>query len=334
MSISLDTSYAQTLSSLEGDEFEKEVAALIGRSIIGFQIVPANPQGDGGLDGFSHNGTRGYCCYGPEYSAAKKPKERVNAIVTKFAADLRRLFELETAGSALVHSENKELGTILPENQRLVEINLVVNWFENHQVVGPLHSLLPGYVGASRCKYVDPRVTLRIMGPNELVGLYAVDEMAVARIQQRAFLERVQSRAKALTLADPRDFDEKMSALEALLPGKSGAIRKLGGQLKDDWRTALAFEHELDATLPTLHRSLEMARGKIMGRIASLMIASDQPWKELGQAGDVAKALLQEDFGPQYGTIVTSVAHGEVARLVGECTIDWGRKNGDSSRVA
>ena len=58
--------------------------------LIGFQTIPSKPHGDAGLDGLSHNGTRGYCCYGLEHNGFKNNKSRERAIVKKFAGDLRR----------------------------------------------------------------------------------------------------------------------------------------------------------------------------------------------------------------------------------------------------
>src|ERR1700682_4101900 len=109
------TEYQQSLEPLTGNEFQEEVSACLQGVIIDFQTVPASPQGDAGLDGFSHHGERAYCCYGPEHDAFKKNKEREDAIVEKFKGDLRRLYEVDREGKKLVFCENKEIKTILPE---------------------------------------------------------------------------------------------------------------------------------------------------------------------------------------------------------------------------
>ncbi len=80
--------YAQAIAELEGDAFEAEVSARLASVILGFQQVPASPHGDGGLDGLSHDGQHGYCCYGPKHDAFKRNAERVKAIVGKFTDDL------------------------------------------------------------------------------------------------------------------------------------------------------------------------------------------------------------------------------------------------------
>ena len=76
MANTLIEEYARTLAALEGDDFQLEVSARLRGVIIGFQNVPARPQGDAGLDAFSHNGEHGYCCYGPEHDAFKTNQSR------------------------------------------------------------------------------------------------------------------------------------------------------------------------------------------------------------------------------------------------------------------
>ena len=56
--------YATTLASLTGNAFQAEVCARLQSAVLGFQTIPSKPHGDAGLDGFSHVGTQGYCCYG------------------------------------------------------------------------------------------------------------------------------------------------------------------------------------------------------------------------------------------------------------------------------
>jgi hypothetical protein len=79
--MSFGPEYARSLSQLTGDPFQQEVCVRLGRAILSFQPVPRKPQGDGGLDGISHDGEHAYCCYGPEYDPAKKTKDRINGIV-------------------------------------------------------------------------------------------------------------------------------------------------------------------------------------------------------------------------------------------------------------
>ena len=72
--------------------------------MLGFQTIPSKPQGDAGLDGFSHVGTQGYCCYGPELKTYRQTRSLEKAIVDKFKSDLRRLLELEFKKTVLTLS--------------------------------------------------------------------------------------------------------------------------------------------------------------------------------------------------------------------------------------
>jgi hypothetical protein len=113
--MSFGLEYSRSLSQLTGDPFQDEVCVRLGRVVVSFQPIPRKPQGDGGLDGLSHDGEHAYCCYGPEYDSAKKPKDLVDAIVDKFKEDLRKLFELDTNGTKLVHKQNQEIATIVAD---------------------------------------------------------------------------------------------------------------------------------------------------------------------------------------------------------------------------
>lgn len=319
----LTDEYARTLAALAGIGFQVEVCTRLRSVILGFQDVPAKPQGDAGLDAISHGGERGYCCYGPEHDAFKTNKGRESGIIKKFSADLRRLFELDTKNRRLVHKENRELSTILPPGQRIKHIKLIVNWFESHRILGPILAKVAEYKNASACRYVDPDVTVVVIGPKQLADDYAVDELTIARARQHAFVEKVQKNADMLTIEDPKDFDWKMNVLLEIRPDQPGAVKAIADGLRSDWRAALAFERELGDTLPTLHLGLEVARRQIATRVAALMLSSNEPWTQLASASDIARGILETDFGRLYGILLPTVASGEVARLIGECTVSW-----------
>ncbi len=325
--------YARALAALQGDEFQDEVCARLQSVVSGFQSIPAVPHGDGGLDAFSHGGERGYCCYGQCLASARTDKGRASALVKKFAEDLQRLFELATSGGALVHRDNPELKSIFPRGLRLKEIKLITNWFGSHRVIGPIQTRVREYVAASRHNFVDPGVCVAILGPKELANEHAVDELTMVRVRHRGFATRVNEAANAIAITDPKGFDLKMSVLREMLPGKGGAIDDLAGRLRHDWRIALAFERDLGDTLPQLHQSLESDRGRILVRTLELMLASADPWARLAEITELAEGVLRRDFAASYGPILMSVASGEVARLVGECPIDWRKplgSNGDT----
>ena len=322
---SLIDEYALSLASLEGDAFQAEVCAHLQRVLLGFQTVPAKPHGDAGLDGFSHEGGRGYCCYGPEHDPAKSTKDRVAAIVEKFSGDLRRLLELDFDDRKLVHRDSNEMAAILPDGQKIGHIELIVNWFESHRVLNPIGTTVRKYKKASQCRWVEPDATVIIVGPKDLANRYAIDEITIVRARQRVFIKKVQQAAQLLTIDNPKDFDLKMEILREIKPDQLQAIDALAETLREHWRMALAFERELNETLPVLHRGLEEARQRILGRVSQLMIASANPWAELPRATEVAAELLASDFDKLYGPLVHDVSSGEIARLIGECPIGWSR---------
>lgn len=325
MDNSTTVEYANTLALLEGNEFQTEVSTYLGTQIVGFQVIPAKPQGDGGLDGMSHNGDRGYCCYGVEHDGFKKAKDRVKAIVAKFSEDLRRLFELDFDKKKLVRAENLQLKDILPKDRKLKQIYLIVNWFEDHRILGPLLTAFDTYKAASECRYVDSAATAVVIGPKELTDLYSVNESALYRIQQRVFIQKVKQTAKSVVIQNPKDFEAKMQVLREIRPDMLSAIEQLSAQLLENWRMALAFDIELDTTLNMLHQSLEECRRRIAVRVAQLILASAEQWKELTKAHDMALEILRRDFGEQHGALLADVSSGEVARLIGECPINWTR---------
>jgi hypothetical protein len=96
-------------------------------------------------------------------------------------------------------------------------------------------------------------------------------------------------------------------------------------QLQSSWRMALAFEQELDDTLPNLHRDLEANRARILQKVLMLMLSSPAPWEQLLRSTEFATEILRKDFEALFGTIVEDLSNGEVARLVGECPIGWKR---------
>jgi hypothetical protein len=175
----------------------------------------------------------------------------------------------------------------------------------------------------SKCRYVGASATIAVMGPRELANLYAVDEVTIMRARQRIVAKRVQQAAQLITIDDPKDFDSKMTILREIRPDQIPAIESLTDQLRANWRMALAFDRELDETVPSLHRAPEQNRKRILTKVSQLMLASTEPWSELMNASTIAQEILDKDFGNLYGSLVQDVSSGEVARLVGECPIGW-----------
>lgn len=320
---SLIEEYAQSLAALTGTDFQVEVCARLQTFIIGLQTIPAKPHGDAGLDAFSHHGEHGYCCYGPEHDEFKTNKQRENAIVAKFQSDLRRLFELEFDKKLLNVSESLEMATILPEGRKIKHIELLVNWFESHRILNPILSAAEEYAKASKCRYVEQSATVIVVGPKELANRYAVDELTIARARQRVFVQKVQKKAEIVSLGSTEKFDLKIAALKEIVPDQLEAIDALWQELQRAWRMALAFEQELNETLPGLHRAFESNRHRILARVSQLMLASDKQWTQLENATKIASEILGKDFEKLYGALIDDVSSGEVARLIGECPIGW-----------
>jgi hypothetical protein len=320
---SITDEYAKTLGSLTGNAFQAEVCARLQSVILDFQTIPAKPHGDAGLDGFSHLGRHGYCCFGPELSTYRSNRSLENAIIVKFRSDLRKLFELEFKKKKLVPMPTGEMSTILPSGKKLIHIELIVNWFESHRVIGPIHTAFAEYQEMSEGNFVDAEASVKIVGPKELANRWTVDEIALIRAKQKGFLKEIQDAAASVSIANPKDFDSKMSILRQLRPDQLAGIDRLAEELMLKWRTALAFENSLNESMPTLHRLLEATRSRIVTRVSELMLASSQPWTQLSAAEAIAHSLLEPDFGQLYGSLVSDVAAGEIARLIGECPIGW-----------
>jgi hypothetical protein len=321
--MSLVQEYMESLAALSGNDFQAEVCARLQAVILSFQTIPAKPHGDAGLDAFSHDGKRGYCCYGLEHDGFANSKERETALSKKFKSDLRRLLELDFKGKKLIHAESPEMRTILPNGRRLEHIQLIANWFESHRVLNPVMTALNEYKQASKCRYVNSDASAIIVGPKQLAERFAVDEITILRARQRVLIKAVKEAAQALTINDPKDFDSKMTVLREIRPDRTSAIQALAEQFRVNWRMAIAFDKHLDETVPTLHKTLEESRSRILAKVAALMLASTEPWTELGQAGEIAEKILEQAFGKQFGELICDVSSGEIARLIGECPIGW-----------
>jgi len=155
--------------------------------------------------------------------------------------------------------------------------------------------------------------------------------MTLVRAQQKNFYQSVQETAKSVVIENPKTFDEKMDLLRAMRPDQLTAISNLAEQYLTKWRMALAFDIKLNETMPGLHQALEDSRSRIVTKIAALMLASSKPEAELGKAQEIAQGILSAEFGSLYGSMLDDIAAGEVARLIGECSIGWGRSGGTNA---
>ncbi len=318
--------YAKMLGALEKDAFEDEVCARLGTCITDFQRIPRKPNGDGGLDGLSHEQSRAYCCYGPEQAPFKKNTKGLKKdILEKFRGDLRKLFELDYGtNKKLQHKPNQELKTILASGRKIKNIYLVTSCFESHQIIGALNDSAEEYKNASLGNYVESSVQVTILGPKDLAIRWAVDEHALFRIEERALIAKVQQAVSSgAVVPTSGDFDAKFDYLHKLEPNSVAAINRLADSLRKSWSAALALDNELAATSVALHRSLERARDQasLSADIGSLKASS--PVNLLEEMRVAVKEHLGSAFGERLGQLSGQIADGEVARLIGECPIEW-----------
>jgi hypothetical protein len=92
---------------------------------------------------------------------------------------------------------------------------------------------------------------------------------------------------------------------------------------REDWRTALACEKELDDEASTLHHVLELGRRTLLAKIRMRMYASNAPWDELPTAVQLAEEIFGPSLGAWWGDLKSAACRGEVARLIGDCPIGW-----------
>ena len=322
-----ETEYARHLGALEGTTFEKEVGAFLLRCYSDFQAVPAKPWGDGGLDGISHRFTRAYCCYGPEQEPFKKNIRGLKAdILRKFRSDLRTLFELEMKSRRPVQSETRELATIIPDGRRIKSIFLVVSTFNDHRIIGPLNKDFAHYCEASACRYVEQNATLAIWGPEQVVAQGGVSDSTLRRIEQRALLAKAERTidTEPSEELETEDFKGKFDWLESRFPLREAKVRSLRSEFRRHWTVALRLDQEFSNTSVSIHQSLESFRGDAILDAELRSLQSTNPIELLTGMRELITRKLRERFGTELSAeIISPLANGETARLVGECPIDW-----------
>ena len=346
--MSLLEEFASALEKLTGTPFQDAVCTRLRRAIPSFQKIP-DKDGDGGLDGYSHNGEVGYCCYGFGLDPAKSEDDYVSMIVGKFQKDLRRLFELEEVtkstgknqgasveedtspkpgapkaqDSKLQHVPNKELASVLGQDVRIKHIRLIVNRFESKKVLGRLQTALARYKSASKCHFVHPEATLVLDGPQQLAREHHIDELTLALVSRQMLFERLNESASKVDLPKSITFESKIALLKQIRPGHECAIDQIAEDFKTDWRLALASEKDLSDSATNIHLSLERGKRRLLSRVNKLMTESDEPWNEISTAGELAKEILGPILNDWFGDLTADVCNGEVAALIGDCPIRW-----------
>lgn len=319
--------YEKFVGGLVGDGFEDEVCARLRMHTDDFYRVPRKPRGDGGLDGLSHGQAKGYCCYGPEQDPVKLKKQGglKEDIVEKFTKDLRKLFELTTGPTRRpVHDPTPELATIMGEGNKLRVIILVVSWYETHRIIGPLTTAFNRFKKASQLNYVHAEATLSFWGPKDLATCGPLDEHTLFRLQNRKLFERLKAASAADIPADATgDFDAKFADLKRRRPAKAEYIDKLAKEFRDAWAAAIALDNDLASTSVVLHEALETARTDAARSARVRSLRETEPYELIETMQEDVVERLGLGFGERLGGLTSRVADGVVARLIGECPIDW-----------
>jgi hypothetical protein len=204
MSATLIDSYIKTLSELEEMAFQRAIVQRLLVALNNFQSIPASPQGDGALDGYSHNGANGYCCYGLKYDAAKTSKQRSKQLVTKFSSDLQRIFELIPKGKFFEHKDNEALmrifGALPAAPDRICHLTLIANWFESHEPLGAIRQNAVKFAGASQCRWIKPDAIIVLKGPKEFADQYSVDESTMLWLKHQDLWEHLDEKAAVVDI--------------------------------------------------------------------------------------------------------------------------------------
>lgn len=320
------------LGALEKDDFEDEVCAFLRRCMPDFQNIPAQPQGDGGLDGLSHAQTVGYCCYGPVQEPSKvKAKGLKSDIIKKFQSDLRTLCEVSPQGKsktkALIHNETAELKTIMGAGRKLEIVRLVVSVFDTHQIVGALNTSFDEYKAASQCRFVEKGAKLTIWGPKELASMGAVDDLTLMRLEERAILRRVEATVASGAEPPPpstTEFDAKFDWIETTGNQPPEVVKRLRHHFRSRWSQAIAIENDLANNAVTLHQAVNTARQE--AAVDADLASGDctKPAALLERMRQSLRQRLDEQTNAKFPPDLRNrIVDGEIARLLGECPVDW-----------
>jgi hypothetical protein len=317
--------YEKLIGKLEGSIFEEEVCARLLKIYVDFQRVPAKPHGDGGLDGLSHSQERAYCCYGPEQEIRKlENKGLKDDIVEKFASDLRKLFEIEFESKKLKQTTNEELATIMGDGRKIRHVHLIVSCFESHRVIGPLRTRFDKYKAASQLRFVAPDATVSVWGAKDLAALGEVDEHTLFRIENPGLIASVQAASAAELVKDSGgDFDAKFDDLKQRRPGSVAKIDGIAQKLREAWAAAIALDNDLSKNSLGLHQVLESVRSDVALSAQVKSMTAIDPYQLIETMREEVAGQLEQGFGSRFGPLTSRIAQGVVARLIGECPLDW-----------
>ncbi|MGN6106575.1 MAG: hypothetical protein ACTHU0_15825 [Kofleriaceae bacterium] len=319
---------------MTGDAFEAEVIVALHQSFTGgCQRIPDKPNGDGGIDGLSHNGRRAYCCYGLEMlpSPGTLPARLRQKIAKKFKSDLLRIHELDFNNKKLVHKTNTALAGILgnPPIQLIENITLVANIFEDNQLIGDLKSAQAEYLKVSRNRFVHPNCELILWGPEDVANHASVTEQFLLRVEHPALFAAIQSAAKQApkhVLPNQHGFNQKFNDLaQRVSPARKSSIEALRDEFRKGWSRSILLNDQLASTLPDLHEEFERVRRRAA---TDANIQSNKPGVDPFTLVEKAREGLREQMaglvngGLPSGTR-DELVDAETGRLLGECPLEW-----------
>lgn len=328
--------YARKLAILGGNDFEDEVVVALQQTDHAFQRVPRKPNGDGGLDGISHQRTVVYCCYGlelvhePGLTATQRRKELVKKVVSKFKGDLMRILELEFQKKQLRQTRNRVLEGLYRSSPavRIKNIKLIVNWFEDNRIVGELQAALQELLTKSACRFAVEDVQIVIWGPKDLASNVRITQTTLARVEHPSLMAAIKQAATAATHHEPSDdqdhFKSKFDDLARRNPSRAETVEALRSAFKRSWSTSILLDERLARDLPEIHRAFETARPRAAeeARLASLQPGVD-PTTVIDRIGEKLRTLMAEAIPGLPDFEKSELARAETARLIGECPLDW-----------
>lgn len=328
-----------SIKQLEGDSFQLEFVTLLAKHFHDTQRIPDQPQGDGGLDAYSHDATHAYCCYGPEISTEPNisKRELTKRIIEKFKKDLQRLFEIKVQGQGrnrkIVYNENKKLPTVLGQNgKKLISIKCVVSRLDDNTILGKLNDAFNEYKQVSKLQHIDPNCTLNVWGPEDVVTRLSIDDSDLLRLTQPKIASLLQE-LETGELPVPKEsltFEEKFETIKEQNPNQIEAIEALKAAMMVNWRKCLLFNERLQSDHPYIHQAFEKA-------VKDSALSANRT--NISHSGNTVQAIevFTQTFSDRtakdldiYFELVPKVPLSEMvtARLIGECPIGWkGRKN-------
>lgn len=165
---------------------------------------------------------------------------------------------------------------------------------------------------------------MTVWDAKQFAGVWGVDEGLQVLVDQSKLAARITAAANTLPLPSSADFDDKFNWLRSSVPAAAKHISPIAERLRASWRVALAFEYDLSSTAPTLHEAFERAQAAADADAEFIQLdPSLSVIQKIMRLRETFEQRLARPFQEHYGTVMTSVADGELGRRIGECTVDW-----------